>query len=140
MTIFYCLRFDTSPTWRAMSPYLYPPETGWPGYTPRHWVRFSSPLTTRRATVEIFDSAALYRLPVYNLVANYIGNTVSNSSIVAWSSYKIFSTVASESAAIERCLQRRCLAMTGCVCCYSLAIDVSTGSATPPSGRYIAVL
>jgi hypothetical protein len=27
-----------SPTWRAKSPYLYPPGTGWPGYTPRHWV------------------------------------------------------------------------------------------------------
>jgi hypothetical protein len=32
--IFYCLRFET------MSLYLYPPGTGWPGYTPRHWVLF----------------------------------------------------------------------------------------------------
>jgi hypothetical protein len=38
-----------------VSPYLYPPGTGWPGYTPRHWVPFSSPRTTRRATVEVFD-------------------------------------------------------------------------------------
>jgi hypothetical protein len=38
-------------------PYLYPPGTGWPGYTPRHWVLFSSPPTTRRATVEVFDPA-----------------------------------------------------------------------------------
>jgi hypothetical protein len=30
--IFYCLRFETR------SLYLYPPGTGWPGYTPRHWV------------------------------------------------------------------------------------------------------
>jgi hypothetical protein len=29
---FYCLRFETR------SLYLYPPGTGWPGYTPRHWV------------------------------------------------------------------------------------------------------
>jgi hypothetical protein len=29
---FYCLRFETR------SLYLYPPATGWPGYTPRHWV------------------------------------------------------------------------------------------------------
>jgi hypothetical protein len=29
-----------SPTWRARSPYLYPPGTGWPSYTPRHWVPF----------------------------------------------------------------------------------------------------
>jgi hypothetical protein len=27
-----------SPTWRARSPYLYPPGTEWPGYTPMHWV------------------------------------------------------------------------------------------------------
>jgi hypothetical protein len=50
MTIFYCLRFETPPTWRARSPYLYPPGTGRPGYTPRHWVPFSSPSATRRAT------------------------------------------------------------------------------------------
>jgi hypothetical protein len=32
MTIFYCcLRFETPPTCRAGSPYLYPPGTGWPG-------------------------------------------------------------------------------------------------------------
>jgi hypothetical protein len=34
--------------------YLYIPGTGWPSYTPRHWVPFSSPPTTRRATVEAF--------------------------------------------------------------------------------------
>jgi hypothetical protein len=27
-----------SPTWRTTSPYLYPLETGWPSYTPRHRV------------------------------------------------------------------------------------------------------
>jgi hypothetical protein len=51
MTIFYCLRFQTSPTWRARSPYLYPPGRVWRSYTSRHWVPFSSPSTTRRATV-----------------------------------------------------------------------------------------
>jgi hypothetical protein len=25
---------ETPPTWRARSPYLYPPGTGWPSYTP----------------------------------------------------------------------------------------------------------
>jgi hypothetical protein len=50
-----CLRFQTPPTWRARSPYLYPPGTGWPSYTPRHGVPFSSPPTTRRVTVEVFD-------------------------------------------------------------------------------------
>jgi hypothetical protein len=37
MTAFYCFRFETPPTWRARSPYLYPPGRVWPGYTPRHW-------------------------------------------------------------------------------------------------------
>jgi hypothetical protein len=31
-TIFYWLRFKTLQTWRARSPYLYPPGTGWPSY------------------------------------------------------------------------------------------------------------
>jgi hypothetical protein len=44
VTIFYCLRIETPPTWRARFPYLYPPGTGWPSYTPRHWVPFSLPL------------------------------------------------------------------------------------------------
>jgi hypothetical protein len=30
---FNCLRFETPPTWRARSPYLYPPGTGWPSYS-----------------------------------------------------------------------------------------------------------
>jgi hypothetical protein len=58
MTIFYCLRFETPPTRGSRSPYLYPPGTGWPSYTPRHWVPFSSPPTTRRATVELFEPAS----------------------------------------------------------------------------------
>jgi hypothetical protein len=28
---------ETPATWRAMFPYLYPPGTGWPSYTPGHW-------------------------------------------------------------------------------------------------------
>jgi hypothetical protein len=38
MIIFYSLRFETPPTWRERSQYLYPPGTGWSSYTPRHWV------------------------------------------------------------------------------------------------------
>jgi hypothetical protein len=53
MTIFYCLRFESPPTWRARSPYLYPSGTRWSSYNPRHWVPFLSPPTTRRATVEV---------------------------------------------------------------------------------------
>jgi hypothetical protein len=58
MTTFYCVTFETPPTWRARSPYLYPPGTGWPGYTSSHWDPFSSPPTTRRATVEVFESVS----------------------------------------------------------------------------------
>jgi hypothetical protein len=54
MSIFYCLRFETLPTCKTRFPYLYPPGRGWPGYTPRHWVSFTSPTTTRRATMEVF--------------------------------------------------------------------------------------
>jgi hypothetical protein len=49
---------ETSPTWRARSPYLYPPLTGWLRCTPGHWVPFPSPLTSCRATMEVFYSAS----------------------------------------------------------------------------------
>jgi hypothetical protein len=58
MAIFHCLRFETPPTWRARSPYLYPPGRGWPSYTPRHWVPFPSPFKTRKATVDVFGPAS----------------------------------------------------------------------------------
>jgi hypothetical protein len=35
LTIFYCLRFETPPTWRARPPYLYPQGTGWPSLYPQ---------------------------------------------------------------------------------------------------------
>jgi hypothetical protein len=51
MTTFDCLRFETLPAWWASSPYLYPPRTGLPSYTPIHCVPFSSPPMSRRVTV-----------------------------------------------------------------------------------------
>jgi hypothetical protein len=42
MTIFYCLRFETPPTWRAGLLYLYPPGARWPCYTPKY-LCFDSP-------------------------------------------------------------------------------------------------
>jgi hypothetical protein len=54
VTTFYCLKFETPPTWRSRSPYVYPQGTGWPSYNPRHWGPFSLPPTTRRFTVEVF--------------------------------------------------------------------------------------
>jgi hypothetical protein len=58
MTTFYCLRFEIPTTWRARSPYLYLPRTGWPSYTHRNWVFFPSPPTTRRAAMEVFETAS----------------------------------------------------------------------------------
>jgi hypothetical protein len=34
---------------------VFSPGTGWPSYTRRHWIFFSSPPTTRRATMEVFE-------------------------------------------------------------------------------------
>jgi hypothetical protein len=64
MSIVYSLRFKTPPTQRATSPYLYPAGTGWPSYTPRHWVPFSLPPMTRRAKVEVFNPASTTELLV----------------------------------------------------------------------------
>jgi hypothetical protein len=63
MTTFYCLRFETLPPWKTRSPYLYPPGTGRPGYTPRHCVPFSSLSTTGTVTVEVFDPAPTRDIP-----------------------------------------------------------------------------
>jgi hypothetical protein len=46
-------QIQDSPNLEPRSPYLYPPATGWPNYTSRHWIPFPSPLTTRRTTVEV---------------------------------------------------------------------------------------
>jgi hypothetical protein len=42
-----------SPNLEPRSPYLYPPGTGWPSYTPWHCVPFPLPFMTRRAMMEI---------------------------------------------------------------------------------------
>jgi hypothetical protein len=51
-------RIRCSPTWTSRSPYLYPQGTMRLSYIPRYWFPFSSPPTTRRATVEIFEPAS----------------------------------------------------------------------------------
>jgi hypothetical protein len=43
---YFTLSSETPPIWRVRFPYLYPPRTGWPSYTPGHWVLFTSSLTT----------------------------------------------------------------------------------------------
>jgi hypothetical protein len=92
-TIFYTLRFETLPTWRVRSPYLYPEGTGWPSYTPRHWVTFSSPPTTHRAMVEVFEPASTRSgcywsslRPGYKSSASTTAENVSNSTstVACW--------------------------------------------------------
>jgi hypothetical protein len=53
---YFTVSFETPPTWRTRFPYLYPPGTGWPSYTPGHWVPFMSPLKTRRP-VDSYDTS-----------------------------------------------------------------------------------
>jgi hypothetical protein len=65
---FYCLRFETPSNLRAKLLYLEPPWTEWQGYTPRHWIPFSSPPETHRATVELFN-------PAFTLSFHYIWST-----------------------------------------------------------------
>jgi hypothetical protein len=105
MTIFYCLRFETPPAWRAGSPYLYPSGTGRPSYTPRHWVSFSSPPATRRTTVEEFELAfapgtnSSLTCPAYNISAStHKTHFLCCSAIVAV-----------EICLYSRLLRRRCL-------------------------------
>jgi hypothetical protein len=54
LTAIFTVSSETPPTWRVRSRYLYPAGRGWPSYTPGHRVPFLSPLTTRRAAVEVF--------------------------------------------------------------------------------------
>jgi hypothetical protein len=51
---YFTVSSETPPTWKARFLYLYPPGTGWPSYTPGHWVPFRSSFTTRRVMVEVF--------------------------------------------------------------------------------------
>jgi hypothetical protein len=93
VTVYNCHRFETPPTWRSRSPNFYPPGTGWPSYTPRHWVLFSSPPTTRRAAVELFEAASPRTKPfekLYSLRADaqktqflcWLPSTVEKTSYV----------------------------------------------------------
>jgi hypothetical protein len=82
---------DTLPSWRASSPYLYPPGTGWPIYTSRHWVPFSLPPTTRRATVEVYEPTSIRSLsrngscsPLFIFGADRTENTASNSIVACY--------------------------------------------------------
>jgi hypothetical protein len=82
VTIFYCLKLETPPTWRARPPYLYPPGTGWPSCSHRHWVPFSLP-PTRRATMEVFDPASTRERGTESEPDSYV-TTDGQSASLSW--------------------------------------------------------
>jgi hypothetical protein len=111
MTVFYWLRFETPPNWRARSPFLCPPRTGWPSYTPRHWVPFSSPPTTRKATVGVFNPA--------------FTRTAQKTSLRLFgvlSSGKRVRRAVSWQRLLYRCLFTQLLLGSGCICQYFLRL------------------
>jgi hypothetical protein len=57
-TIFYCLNSWDSPNQEGQVPVFISPRNRVPRNIPGHWVPFPSPLTTRRATVEVFYPAS----------------------------------------------------------------------------------
>jgi hypothetical protein len=75
------------PNLEGQAPYLYPSGIGWLGYTPRHWVPFSSPPTTRRVTVEVFGPASTrgtdYALNLISLISPWQGPRRKHSSSLA---------------------------------------------------------
>jgi hypothetical protein len=82
---FYCLRFETPPTWRVRSPYLYPTGTGWRSYTPWYWVPSSLPPTTHRATVEVFEPASTRVLTLTNFLTAKLLLALASTVMVIWS-------------------------------------------------------
>jgi hypothetical protein len=114
MTTFYYFRFDTPKTWRARSPYLYPPGTGWPSYTPRHCIPFLSPPTTCRAMMEVFDPASTLDLTWFlskESLIKHIGILGNDcSSLFTWKCVPYWVGL-QESTSMETCLSTRSLAM-----------------------------
>jgi hypothetical protein len=79
-------------------------------YTPRHWVPFSSPSTTRRATVEVFDPTSARSKHGEELIAyfhRHDKNRVENDS------FNSSSIVACVFVAVVTFLPSRCLAAIG---------------------------
>jgi hypothetical protein len=74
---------NPSPTWRARFPYLCPPGTGWPSYTPGHWV-YSKQRECQ--TLANQESNALWRqslfwltdIQIFTAVMHNEGNGVGN--------------------------------------------------------------
>jgi hypothetical protein len=83
------------PTWRVSSSYLYPPGTRWPSYNPKHWVwvLFSSPPTTHRVTVAVFEPVSTREADCIR-VESYV-TTDGQSTSLSWNKAydQIFITV-----------------------------------------------
>jgi hypothetical protein len=97
------LRLDSPPIWRTKSSYLYLPGTGWPGYTLRHWVPFSSSATTRRYSAGSPHGSILTWLPslscLWLLGTDRVENPFSKS----------ISSITRRFVAVGTYLQGRCL-------------------------------
>jgi hypothetical protein len=87
------------PTWRARPPYLYPPVTRWPSYTPRHWVPFSSQgygggiLTCLHSGLRNTHTHIYQRMPMAYWTE--VGATSSHAargtlSIASWSDFSFY--------------------------------------------------
>jgi hypothetical protein len=113
MTIFYCLIIETPPTWRSTSLYLYPPETGWPSYTLRHWVPSSSLPTTLRAKPTSLIA------PTVLLITSRHGPQSRHRSCVALSN-----------CCVQTCLFAKSLLSTGC-CIFYLEVVAQQRSNMP---------
>jgi hypothetical protein len=59
-TVFYCVRFETPPTWRSRSPYFYYPKNRVAQLYPEASGSLSPPPMTHRATVEVFETASTW--------------------------------------------------------------------------------
>jgi hypothetical protein len=60
--IYFCGKFETTPTRSAKPMYLYLLEREQANYTPRHCFPFSAPLTKQRAAVEVLEPSCRWSL------------------------------------------------------------------------------
>jgi hypothetical protein len=58
-----------SPTLEGQVPEFIPQGTGWPSYTPRHWVLFLPPSTSVTATVKVFEPGSWNTCPHFTVPA-----------------------------------------------------------------------
>jgi hypothetical protein len=79
-----------SPNLEGQAPVFISPRKGWPGYPSRHWVPFSSPLTTLRATVEVFDPASTRSNCLFFLSLESYITTDSQLASLSWNKAPIW--------------------------------------------------